>query len=111
MQIVPAGFQLGKVPLTGDIDIWSMYSHMMDVWPSSLIFEFSQDTIYRLLPSSIHSYICAFNILWKWSIFQLIAVKLGIRLWLAKMDLFLQAIEIARLRNMNAGSASFGCGD
>ncbi|KAG1794206.1 uncharacterized protein HD556DRAFT_1237179, partial [Suillus plorans] len=55
--------------------------------------------------------ISAFNILRKWTISKLVTPKLGIRLWQARMSLFLLAIEIARLRSMNTGSASFGCGD
>ncbi|KAG1784562.1 uncharacterized protein HD556DRAFT_1205428, partial [Suillus plorans] len=54
---------------------------------------------------------CAFNIIQKWTISKLVAPKAGIRLRQARMDLFLRAIEIARLRSMNAGSASLGCGD
>lgn len=104
-------FSTREVPSTDDIDIQSMYSHMTDVQPSSLISELSQDTIYRLLPPSIRSCIRAFNILRKWSISKLVTPKLGIRLRQARMDLFLRAIEIARLRSMNADSASFGCGD
>ncbi|KAG2142278.1 uncharacterized protein EDB93DRAFT_1088823 [Suillus bovinus] len=104
-------FSTREVPSTDDIDIQSMYSHLTDVQPSSLISELSQDTIYRLLPPSIRSCIRAFNILRKWTISQLIAPKLGIRLRQARMDLFLRAIEIARLRSMNAGFASLGCGD
>jgi hypothetical protein len=104
-------FSAREVPSTDDIDIQSMYSHMTDVQPSSLISELSQDTIYRLLPPSIRSCIRAFNILRKWTISKLVTPKLGIRLRQARMDLFLRAIEIARLRSMNSGSASFGCGD
>ncbi|KAG2347597.1 hypothetical protein BDR05DRAFT_927537 [Suillus weaverae] len=104
-------FSTREVPSTDDIDIQSMYSHMTDVQPSSLISELSQDTIYRLLPPSIRSCIRAFNILRKWSISKLVAPKLGIRLRQARMDLFLRAIEIARLRSTNAGSSSLGCGD
>jgi hypothetical protein len=104
-------FSTREVPSTDDIDIQSMYSHMTDVQPSSLISELSQDTIYRLLPPSIRSCIRAFNILRKWTISKLVSPKLGIRLRQARMDLFLRAIEIARLRSMNAGSASLGCGD
>ncbi|KAG0703340.1 hypothetical protein DFH29DRAFT_1079014 [Suillus ampliporus] len=104
-------FSAREVPSTDDIDIQSMYSHLMDVQSSSLISELSQDTIYRLLPPSIRSCIRAFNILRKWTISKLVAPKLGIRVRQARMDLFLRAIEIARLRSMNASSASLGCGD
>ena len=88
-----------------------MYSHTMDVQPSSLISELSQDNIYRLLPPSIRSCIRAFNILRKWTISKLVAPKLGIRIRQARMDLVLRGIEIVRMRSMDAGSASVGCGD
>lgn len=80
----------------------------MEVQPSSLISELSQDNFYRVLPPSIRSCIRAFNILRKWTISKLVAPKLGIRIRQARMDLFLRAIEIARLRSMDAGSTSFG---
>ncbi|OAX35708.1 hypothetical protein K503DRAFT_868067 [Rhizopogon vinicolor AM-OR11-026] len=104
-------FSTREVHSPDDIDIQSMYSHMMDVPPSSLISELSQDNFYRVLPPSIRSCIRAFNILRKWAISKLVAPKLGIRTRQARMDLFLRAIEIARLRSMETGSASLGCGD
>ena len=104
-------FSTREVPSTDDIDIQSLYSHMMDVPPSSLISELSQDSFYRLLPPSIRSCIRAFNILRRWSISKLVAPKLGIRTRQARMDLFLRAIEIARLRNMDTGFTSVGCVD
>ncbi|KAG1740823.1 uncharacterized protein EDB91DRAFT_1053018 [Suillus paluster] len=103
-------FSTREVPSTDDIDIQSLYSHLTEVQPSTLISELSQDTIYRLLPPSIRSCIRAFTILRKWTISKLVAPKLGIRVRQTRMDLFLRAIEIARLRSMNSGSSS-GCGD
>ncbi|KAG0699447.1 acetyl-CoA carboxylase [Suillus ampliporus] len=104
-------FSTWEVPSTDDIDIQSMYSHLMDAQSSSLISELSQDTIYRLLPPSIRSCIRAFNILQKWTISKLVAPKLRIRVRQARMDLFLRAIEITCLRSINASSPSIGCGD
>ncbi|KAF9222356.1 hypothetical protein BS17DRAFT_838369 [Gyrodon lividus] len=87
-----------------DVDIQTMYSHLMEVEPSSMISELSQDSVYRLLPPSVRSCIRAYNILRKWLISKLVAPKLGIRSRQARMDLFLRAIEIARLRSVDGSS-------
>ena len=86
-----------------DVDIQTMYSHLMEVEPSSMISD-SQDSIYRLLPPSVRSCIRAYNILRKWTISKLVAPKLGIRNRQARMDLCLRAIEIARLRSLEGGA-------
>ncbi|KAL4079080.1 hypothetical protein J3A83DRAFT_4455400 [Scleroderma citrinum] len=91
---------------TDDIDIQTMYSHLMDVEQSAMVSEMSQDSLYRLLPPGIRSCIRAYNIIRKWLIFKLVAPKLGIRQRQSRMDLCLRAIEIARLRTLDRGSAS-----
>ncbi|KIK93915.1 hypothetical protein PAXRUDRAFT_485676 [Paxillus rubicundulus Ve08.2h10] len=88
-----------------DVDIQTMYSHLMEVEPSSMISEMSQDSVYRLLPPSVRSCIRAYNILRKWLISKLVAPKLGIRNRQARMDLCLRAIEIARLRSVDGSPA------
>ncbi|KAG6382111.1 hypothetical protein JVT61DRAFT_754 [Boletus reticuloceps] len=82
-----------------DVDIQTMYSHLIEVEPSSMISD-SQDSVYRLLPPSVRSCIRAYNILRKWVISKLVAPKLGIRTRQARMDLCLRAIEIARMRSL-----------
>lgn len=86
-----------------DVDIQTMYSHLMEVEPSSMITD-SQDSVYRLLPPSVRSCIRAYNIVRKWTISKLVAPKLGIRNRQARMDLCLRAIEIARLRSLEGGN-------
>lgn len=88
------------------VEIQTMYSHMMDVEPSPLITELGQDTIARLLPPGIRSCIRAYAILRKWLISKLVVFKLGLRTRQARMDLFLRAIEVARLRNAEKGTSS-----
>ena len=86
-----------------DVDIQTMYSHLLEVEPSSMISD-SQDSVYRLLPPSVRSCIRAYNILRKWIISKLVTPKLGIRSRQARMDLCLRAIEIARMRSLEGGT-------
>jgi GTPase-activating protein BEM2 len=74
----------------------------MDVEPSSLVSD-SQDSVYRLLPPSVRSCIRAYNILRKWVISKFVGPKLGVRSRQARMDLCLRAMEIARMRSLEAG--------
>lgn len=93
---------------TDDVDIQTLYSHLLDVEPSPMISELSQDSIYRLLPPSIRSCVRAYNILRKWLISKLVAPKLGIRQRQNRMDLCLRVLEIARLRSLDRGATSSG---
>lgn len=95
-------FSVRETSFLDDVDIQTMYSHVMEVQPSSLITD-SQDSVYRLLPPSIRSCIRAYNILRKWATSKLVAPKLGIRNRQARMDLCLRAIEIARIRSLEGG--------
>lgn len=69
-----------------------------------MISELSQDSLYRLLPPSVRGCIRAFMILRKWLVFQLVALRLGLRARQARMELMLRAIEICRLRNLDTNS-------
>ncbi|KAG9312280.1 rho GTPase activating protein 22 [Chiua virens] len=91
--------------LLDDVEIQTMYSHLMEVEPSSMITD-SQDSVYRLLPPSVRSCVRAYNILRKWIISKLVGPKLGIRGRQARTDLCLRAIEIARMRSLE-GSSGF----
>lgn len=86
------------------IEIQTMYTHVHEVEPSSLISEMTADTLYRLLPPGIRSCIRAHGIVRKWLISKLVAPKLGLRTRQTRMELFLRAIEVARLRNAEANS-------
>lgn len=92
-------FSSREASYSDDVDIQTMYSHLMEVEPSSMMSD-SQDSVYRLLPPSIRSCIRAYNILRKWIIAKLVGPKLGIRNRQARMDLCLRAIEIARMRSL-----------
>ncbi|KAH7912708.1 hypothetical protein BJ138DRAFT_1147682 [Hygrophoropsis aurantiaca] len=100
-----------EVPSTEDIEIQTMYTHILEIEPSPMISELSQDAIYRLLPPSIRSCIRAYLILRKWLISKLVTPKLGLRSRQARMDLLLRAIEISRLRSLENGQVNQGCAD
>lgn len=88
-------------------EIQCLYSHIQEVEPSNLIPESSQDVLYRLLPPGVRSCIRAFAIIRKWLISKIVAPRLGVRMRMARMELLLQVIEVARLRNAeNPGSAN-----
>ncbi|KAF8883269.1 hypothetical protein BD779DRAFT_1674611 [Infundibulicybe gibba] len=81
------------------IEIQTMYSHIQEVEQSSMISELSQDAVYRLLPPGIRSCIRAYGILRKWLISKIVAPRLGLKVRQARIELLVQAIEVARLRN------------
>ncbi|EGN92786.1 hypothetical protein SERLA73DRAFT_65259, partial [Serpula lacrymans var. lacrymans S7.3] len=103
-------FPTRDIPSTDDVEIQTMYSHILEIEPSSMISELSQDVIYRILPPSIRSCIRAYTILRKWLTSKLVAPRLGLRLRQKRMDFCLRAIEIARLRHYN-GPVVLGCAD
>jgi hypothetical protein len=80
------------------VEIQTMYTHILEVPPSSLVSESGQESIYRLLPPGIRSSIRAYSILRKWLISKLVARNIGLRTRQNRMELLLQAIEVARLR-------------
>ncbi|TFK68485.1 hypothetical protein BDN72DRAFT_679331 [Pluteus cervinus] len=92
------------------VEIQTIYSHLQEVEPSTMISELAQDAVYRLLPPSIRSCVRAYGILRKWLIASLVAPRLGLRTRQQRMELLLQAIEITRLRNAecSTGPASSG---
>lgn len=81
------------------IDIQTIYSHIQEVEPSSMISELTQEVLYRLLPPGVRSCIRAYAIIRKWLISKIVAPRLGLRARQARMELLVQAIEVARLRN------------
>ncbi len=82
-----------------------MSSYVLEVEPSTLISELTQDTLYRLLPPAVRSCIRAFGILRKWLIAKLVALRIGIQARQHRMDLMLRAIEVARLRSIDGDNA------
>ncbi|KAF4620517.1 hypothetical protein D9613_001123 [Agrocybe pediades] len=81
------------------VEIQTMYTHVQDVEPSSLISEPTNDSLYRLLPPGIRSCIRAFSIIRKWLISRIVAPGLGLKKRQARLELLVQTIEVARLRN------------
>lgn len=73
-----------------------------------MISEMSQDAVYRLLPPSIRSCIRAYGIVRRWLIAAIVAPKMGLRARQQRIEVLLQAIEIARLRNAEGPSATTG---
>ncbi|KAI0700969.1 hypothetical protein C8T65DRAFT_656956 [Cerioporus squamosus] len=97
------GWFLSRDPssIADEVEIQSMSSYVLEVEPSPLISELTQDTLYRLLPPAVRSCIRAFGILRKWLIAKLVALRIGIQARQHRMELMLRAIEVARLRNID----------
>lgn len=79
-----------------------MNSYILEIEPSSLISELTQDSLYRLLPPTVRSCIRAFGILRKWLIWQIVALRIGIQARQQRMELLLRAIEVARRRSSDS---------
>ena len=101
------GWFLNRDPssIADEIEIQSMNSYVLEVEPSPLISELTQDNLYRLLPPAVRSCIRAFGILRKWLISKLVGLGLGIRARQQRMELMLRAIEVARRRNSDSENA------
>lgn len=84
-----------------EIELQTIYTFLMDVEPTSLIAELSGDSLYRLLPPGLRTLIRAFNILRKWAVCLISAPQLGLPTRQARMELFLQAIELSRVRSVD----------
>lgn len=91
-----------------DVEIQTMYSHILEVEPSPMISELSQGALYRILPPGVRSCIRAYGILRKWLISKLVAFQIGIRARQARMDILLRAIEIARIRSADSVPVNLG---
>ncbi|OBZ69986.1 hypothetical protein A0H81_10131 [Grifola frondosa] len=92
--------------ISDEVEIQSMSSYILEVEPSPMISELTQDTLYRLLPPAIRSCIRAFGILRKWLISKLVPLRLGLRTRQARMELMLRAIEVCRLRNFDSTTSN-----
>ena len=102
------GWFLPREPTSAvdEVEIQSLYNFLMDVEPSSLAGEYSGENLYRLLPPGIRSLIRAYNILRQWAICSVSRPGLGLKTRQARMELFLQAIEICRLRSVDLQTMS-----
>ncbi|KAH8112731.1 hypothetical protein DFH11DRAFT_473608 [Phellopilus nigrolimitatus] len=98
------GWYLPREPssLTDEVEIQSLYSYITEVEPTSLAGEFSGDSLYRLLPPGVRSLIRAYGIIRKWVICNLVMPQIGCMARQARMEVFLQAVEVCRLRSADA---------
>ena len=88
------------------VEIQTLYSHIQEIEPSSMISELTQDALYRLLPPGVRSCIRAYGIIRKWLISRIVTPRLGLRTRQARMELLIQAIEVSRLRNSESSSST-----
>ncbi|KAH9922575.1 hypothetical protein B0H21DRAFT_826955 [Amylocystis lapponica] len=102
------GWFLPREPnsIADEVEIQFMSSYIVEVEPSSMISELTQDTLYRLLPPSIRSCIRAFGLLRKWLVSKLVAFRLGLRARHTRMELMLRAIEVCRIRSAESGQSN-----
>lgn len=91
-------------PIEELVEIQTIYSQIQEVDPSSLISELTQDPLYRLLPPGVRSCVRAYSIIRKWLISKLTAPRIGLRARQSRMELLIQVIEVARLRNTETPS-------
>lgn len=86
-------------PMDELVEIQNMYTHVQEIEPSSIISGSTHEPLYRLLPPGVRSCIRAYGIIRKWLISKIVASRLGLRERQARIELLMQAIEVARLRN------------
>lgn len=91
------------ISISDEVEIQSIHSYLHDVEPSPLISELGQDSLYRMLPPAVRGCIRAFGILRKWLVSRLTAHKIGLRVRQVRMELYLRAIEVCRIRNAVPG--------
>ena len=82
-----------------DVEIQSIYSHLMEVTQTPLISELSQDRLYRLFPPSLRSCLRAHLVLRKWLVSKIVAPRIGSQARQGRMELFLKAVEVCRDRS------------
>lgn len=99
------GWFLPREPTTvaEEVAIQSMYTFLQEIESSPLVSELGSDTLYKLCPPSIRSAIRAYNIVRTWVIAKLAAPRLGLHVRQERMELFLRAIEVCRLRSAEHG--------
>lgn len=82
-----------------DVEIQTIYSHLMEVPQSPLISELSQERLYRLFPPSLRSCLRAHHVLRKWLVSRIVAPRVGSQARQARMELLLRAVEVCRDRS------------
>ncbi|THH29042.1 hypothetical protein EUX98_g5142 [Antrodiella citrinella] len=89
--------------ISDEVEIQYIQSYLHEIEPSQLISELGQDSFYRLLPPPIRGCVRAFGILRKWLVSRITAHKIGLRTRQTRMELYLRAIEVCRIRNAVPG--------
>ena len=104
------GWFLPREPTSSseEVEIQSLYTYLMEVEPSSLIGEYSGDTLYRLLPPGVRSLLRAYCILRKWAVCSLAQPQLGVKTRQARMEMFLKAVEVCRMRSVDSQEKGAG---
>jgi GTPase-activating protein BEM2 len=82
-----------------DVEIQTIYSHLMEVSQSPLISELSQDPFYCLLPPTIRSCLRAHHVLRKWLVSKIVEPRIGSQTRQARMEFLLHAVEMCRDRD------------
>lgn len=95
--------------VTEQVEIENIYTRLQDVETSELIGEL-HGQFTKQLPHSLRTLVRAHAIMRRWLIVQLVAPNIGVRSRQMRMELFLRAIEVCRLRS-NKPDASQHMGD
>lgn len=89
--------------VSDEVNIQNMYSHLQEVQPSSLISELSPfDSLHKMLPPSIRGIMRAHYILRQWVISKVVETGIGSQVREKRIEVFLGAMEICRLRAAGA---------
>ncbi|EJD46910.1 hypothetical protein AURDEDRAFT_123741 [Auricularia subglabra TFB-10046 SS5] len=87
-------------PTTYDtIEVEDIYKHLQDIPTSPLISEMSGATLDKMLPVGIRSVFRAHSYMRKWAILQIASPNLGLQKREQRMEFFLRAIEVCRVRS------------
>lgn len=89
-----------------EIEIQSIYSHLQEA-ESSILLSHNQDSIYKLLPSSIRGLVRAHAVIRKYLLSKIVTPRLGLRIRQARMETLLKAIEVCRLRTTDPFAGMF----
>jgi hypothetical protein len=81
-----------------DIEIQTIHTYLYEggVEPASTQPELGSDRLYRLMPPMVRTCLRAHDIVRKWLINSIAGLKLGVSVRQARIEKFLQAVEISR---------------
>lgn len=94
-------------PTTEDTPIQNIYTQLQEVDTSPLISEMGPEKFVRNLPSSIRSVFRAHDIVRRWAIMNIVTPRLGVQVRQERIELFLQTIEVCRLRTADSQDIHF----